>query len=233
MSKKDKKILNFPKKIIVFKNIDKKIHEKWSKNRDLLNYPCPARITIAANPNSGKTNMIKNILIRAKPPYKKIFLLHYDPETKEYDDIPEIVKLDEIPDPKDDELFDGVNKTCLIIDDQEYRYKSKEDLKRLDRLFGYTSTHRFTTIITACQDFFNLPSICRRSSDVFIIWKGSADIESLYYIGRKFGYNKYEFKRLFKHCENKYDNITFDLTTNTIAPIRKNGYETIEKPKEE
>ncbi len=232
MSKKSKN-LNFEKKILVFKNVDKNKHEKWSKNRDWLNFPCPSRIVVSANPNSGKTNLIKNILIRAKPHFKKIILLHYDDESSEYDDIPGAVRISEIPNPKDSKLFNGVDKTCLIIDDYEFKFLSKEKQRYLDRLLGFTSTHRFCTVIISCQDFFNLPPIVRRSSNVFFIWRGTADLDSLYYIGRRLGYNKQEFKGLFKNCTDRYDNLCFDLSLDTPAPIRKNSYEKIEKPKEE
>lgn len=230
MSKKSKN-LNFEKKILVFPNKDKTKREKWSPNRDLLNFPSPKRVLISANPDSGKTNLVKNILVRTKPVYKKIFILHYDPETSEYDDIPEAIRLDEMPDPKD-EMFDGT-KCCLVIDDHEFKFMNKIQLKKLDRLYGYTSTHRFVDIFCCTQDYFNVPPIIRRSSNVFFIWKGSCDLESLMYIGRKLGYNKKEFFKLFNCCTERYDNLCFDFSKDSPAPIRKNSYEKIEKPKEE
>ncbi len=230
MSKKSKH-LNFEKKIIVFPNKDKTKREKWTVNRDLLNFPSPKRVMISANPDSGKTNQVKNILVRTKPVYKRIYLLHYDPETSEYDDI-DAIHLSEIPDPRDSKLFNG-DKCAIIIDDQEYKFKTKDELKRLDRLYGYTSTHRFVDIFCCTQDWFNVPPICRRSSNVFFIWKNSCDTESLCQIGRKLGYNKKTFLSLFKHCTNRFDNLCFDLTTGSPAPIRKNSYEKIEKPTEE
>lgn len=228
--KEIEKARHFPRKVIVFENLDKKSKEKWTKSRDLLNIPAPSRITIAGSPNSGKTNLVKNLLVRANPPYKKIYLVHYDQETEEYDDIPEIIKLDDFPNPRDRELFNGVDKCCLIIDDYEFKFLSKTQLKNLDRLLGFCSSHLYTTILICCQDWFNLPPIIRRSSNVFFVWKNTADLESLYMIGRKFNYKKQEFMDLFKHCKCKYDFLCFDKTNDTPAPVRLNGYEILKNP---
>jgi len=229
---KKHKTITLPKKILVFNNLDKTKREKWSDTRDMINFPSPKRICISANPDSGKTNLIKNILLRTKPPYKRIYLLHYDPETLEYNDIPEIIRLTEIPNPKDPELFDGL-KSALIIDDYEYKYLSKDELKRLDRILGWTSTHRFVDIYVATQDYFNIPTIVRRSSNIHFVWKNSMDVESLVYIGRKYGLNKQQINDLFKTCTSKFDNICFDSTTDTPYKLRKNSYEVLEEPKRE
>ena len=215
-------------KLIVFKNLDKEgWHESWHEGRDLLNFPFPCRILVSANPNSGKTNMIKNILIKAKPFYKRIYLCHYDLTTKEYDDI-DIIKLSSIPNPTE-KYFNPKYKSALIIDDMEFKFMNRDQLKRLDRLWGYASTHRGLTLICATQDFYNLPPVIRRMSDVFFIWKGSSDMTSLSSIGRKFGLNKDEFVKIINNCKNKYDQICFDRTSNSPAKYRLNGYDVLFK----
>ena len=66
-----------PKKILVIPNKDKLgWHERWDSKRDMLNFPHPYRFCISSVPNSGKTNLIKNILLRANPSFKKIYLYH-------------------------------------------------------------------------------------------------------------------------------------------------------------
>ena len=108
-SKYDKKKL--PRRIIPVKCPDKKNHEKWYKGRDLLNIPAPARICCLAPPNSGKKSFIKNLIIRAKPMYEEVIVVHCDAEgTSEYDDV-EAEMLTELPDPKE---FDPDTKKLLI-----------------------------------------------------------------------------------------------------------------------
>ena len=52
-----------PKEIIILKSGDKQNREKWYKGRDLLNFPGGSfRAIISGPPNSGKTNLIKNII---------------------------------------------------------------------------------------------------------------------------------------------------------------------------
>ena len=215
------------KKIRVFKNKDKEgWYEKWTKNRDLMNFPHPFRAIVSAHPGSGKTNMIKNIILAADPHFKRIFLCHYCPETKEYEDL-DIIPLDEIPDPNS-AFFDPKHKSLLIIDDQEFKFMPKAMQRRMDRLWGYTSTHRGLSICCATQNFTNLPPVVRRMSNIFFIWKGTTDIEDLKLIGRKLGLNKEQTLSLFNNCKSRFDQICFDQTIDSPAPIRFNGYDIIE-----
>lgn len=221
----------FKNKIIVFKNRDKEgWYESWNKKRDLLNFPHPYRCVVSANPGSGKTNMIKNLIVRARPHFKKLYLCHFDLETKEYEDV-EVLKLNTLPEAKSI-LFKPTNKSLLIIDDYDYQSLNKTEHKNLRSLFKYTSTHRGLSIIVATQDFFNLPPIIRRLSSVYFIWKGSADLDSLFTIGRRIGFKKDEFKRLLDMCVSKFDNICIDFTPDTFAPLRLNGYTLIKSANE-
>jgi len=216
MKKKDNKL-------IVFKNKDKEgWYEKWDDKRDLLNFPHPWRAIISANPGSGKTNMIKNIILKTKPFFKKIYLCHFDNETKEYDDL-DCLKLDDIPDSRS-ALFKSKQKNLLIIDDYDFGSLNRFQLSDLRSLFKYGSTHKGLSIVVATQDFFALPSIIRRLSNIYFVWKGSCDIDSLYMIGRRIGFKKAEFAELLDLCKCKFDNICIDLTVDTPAPIRLNGY---------
>lgn len=216
--------------IIVFKNKDKEgWYEEWQKGRDLMNFPHPFRMIISANPGSGKTNMIKNVIVRAKPYFKRIYLCHFDEQTKEYDDI-DVIKLDEIPDSRST-LFRPSIKSLLIIDDYDFKSLNYLQLNNLRSLFKYGSTHRGLSIIIATQDFFHVPSIIRRLSNVYFIWRGSSDLDSLWQIGRRVGYTKEEFRQLMDLCCNKFDQICIDMTVSSPAPVRYNGYTLVKSEK--
>ena len=154
--------------------------------------------------------------------FKKIFLCHYDPDTKEYNDV-DVLKLEGLPDSRS-KLFNTKKKNLLIVDDYDFVSLSKNELANLRSLFKYASTHKGISIIIATQDFFNVPSLIRRLSDVYFIWKGSCDLDSLYQIGRRVGFTKSEFKQLMDMCTSKFDNICIDFTVGSPAPVRFNGY---------
>ena len=83
MSRKNDKL---PDKILIIPNADKEFHEVVDQT-NLANMPHPNRIAFIANPNSGKTLAIKNVLLRSFPPYERIIVFHADPTSEEYNDI--------------------------------------------------------------------------------------------------------------------------------------------------
>ncbi len=221
MSSNKKKL---PNKILIIPSKEKKWHEKWYNNRDYLDFPHPFRIVIASSVNCGKTNLVKNILLRCSPPFKKIYLYHYDIDCEEYDDI-DIIKLEKLPNAKSD-MFKKNIKSILIIEDCKIL---KSQLDNLDRLFGYTSTHKGLSIIIISQNFYSLPPIIRRMSNIFAVWKKSSDFESLYAIGRKFNLDKKTFKEILNHCKSNFDFILFDQTPHIPYSIRYNAYTPLTK----
>ena len=69
--------------IIIIPNDDNKFHEDCDYD-DLCNFPHPFRLILVGPPNSGKTNIIYNILIHKKPPFERILIFHNCPTTLEY-----------------------------------------------------------------------------------------------------------------------------------------------------
>ena len=88
-----------PNTIIPIDNPDKLFHERWTNRRNLLNFPHPFRAVMLGPPNVGKTTICKNIILKAKPEFEEIFVIHCDPTyTQEYDDLGEgCTVLEEIP----------------------------------------------------------------------------------------------------------------------------------------
>jgi ribosome biogenesis GTPase A len=243
MSKKSiknklKKKLNvkLPKKILPIPNKDKKgFFEKWTPRRDLMNIIHPFRVLIFGKPNAGKSTIIKNIVLRAKPQFEKIIIIHYDASnTKEYDDIKEendnesFIMMNDIPNPRDNKLFDPKIKKLLIFDDIEYKTLNKSETNKLDRCFGYLSTHKNTSICLASQNMTNIPVAVRRMSNFMIMFK-VPDLELLFLFARKIGIKKDDFYKLVnKYIKTYHDSLWFDMTLGSPAEVRRNCYEVID-----
>jgi hypothetical protein len=215
----------FPNVILPMPNPDKKFDERWFDGRNLLNFPHSFRALFAGIPNSGKTTMIKNIIIRANPEFERIVVVHGDTEdTLEYDDIG-CEMTDTIPAIED---YDGEEKVLLVIDDIDFSCLSKTELKNLERTFGYVSSHKNVSICITSQDVFRLPKFVRRYCNIFCVWK-IKDSDNVGVLNRRLGLRKNVLFELFqKHLHKPIDNLIFDYTKNTPYPLRKNGFELIE-----
>tara|TARA_B110000902_G_scaffold113995_1_gene134226 strand:+ start:4584 stop:5246 length:663 start_codon:yes stop_codon:yes gene_type:complete len=212
-----------PDELIVIPNADKKFHEKWHKGRNMLNFPHPFRAVCLGPPNKGKSTTVKNILLRADPPFEEVKVIHCDGDyTKEYEDV-DADMLSEIPAPAE---WGGVVKTLVILDDLELKGMSKEQKRNLDRLVGYVSTHKNISVILCSQDPFNVPPIVRRCSNLWILYEGT-DRDSVAQLSRKAGYTKEQFDILFDKCTEFHDSIWLDKTSKSPYPLRKNGFEII------
>ena len=224
MKKKLKK-LRLPNKIIPMPNADKKFHERWDEGRNMLNIPHPYRLVAVGPPNSGKTTVVKNLLLRAKNEFKEVFVIHCDGQfTKEYDDV-DVEMLDHIPLPTH---WEGLVKTLVIIDDFDLTTLDKQQRGNLDRLFGYVSTHKNISVILCSQNFTNVPPIVRRCANFFVIWRTN-DLNAMSNVGHKSGLEPAKFKSIFYNdMKNSRDSLWIDLTDNSPYPVRKNGYEVID-----
>ena len=112
------KKMRLPNELFMIPNLDKKFHEKWDDGRNKLNFPHPWRAVFLGPPNSGKTTTIKHIILRAKPQFEEVVVIHCDSDfTQEQDDI-DCEMLSEIPNPED---WEGKVKTLVILDDIEYK----------------------------------------------------------------------------------------------------------------
>lgn len=226
-----------PQELIHIKNKDKSFHESWSPGEDPLNFPHPFRILFASGgkPNMRKTNTLKNVIIRQFPPFEKIYLVHCGGfATEEYDDF-NAELLEELPEPYDDELFPRKRKTLLILEDLNYTNMNRPTKTKLDRLYGYTSTHQSLTIMTTVQGFFQIPHIVRQMSNVIVLWKTKC-IDSMDIIRRRIDMKKEMFYPLIeKYLIEKHDALWIDDTIESPYPIRINGFQILhpEEHKEE
>lgn len=215
------KLPELPDSLIFLPNADKEYHEEWHPGRNPLNFPHPFRCLLAGPPNSGKSTLVKNIILRADPPFERVVVVHCDAEqTAEYEDM-DAEMLSKIPAP---DSWDGEKKTMVCLDDLDYQSMSKEQKGCLDRLIGYASTHRNLSVCLAVQDAFSLPVIVRRCSNLFVLWKG-IDLDSMKQLARKVGLNVKEFASLIDRHGGERNSLWFDLTSKTPYPLRRNGFE--------
>ena len=214
-----------PNAIIPIQNSDKKFHESWTSFRDWLDFPHPFRKILASKPNSGKTTVIKNILIRTSlgtHPFEHVIVVHCDPDmTSEYSDVQHLTLLSEIPRVQD---FQGVCKTLVILEDLNYLSMTKEQKGRLERLFGYASTHKNISCMLTAQDPFRILPAVRRCTNVFVLWRHH-DQTMIQTLAAKTGCSAESLRRMMEeHLIEPHDSLWIDLTPNTPAPFRKNGY---------
>ena len=230
MKKKGKRKVNLPNEILALPNLDKAFHEKWTKGRNMLNIPHPFRAVALGPPNCGKGTVVKNLLLRADPPFEEIFCIHCDPDfTQEWDDV-DTQMLKDIPAPDE---WEGEKKTLVILDDLEFKGMNKTQRRNLDRLYGFVSTHKNISCILCSQDAFNVPPIVRRCSNLWVLWR-CPDLDAMAVCARKTGMKSGSFNSIFNQLMlGPHDSLWLDMTSKSPYPKRKNGFTLITKKDEE
>jgi len=221
-------LTSLPQKIIPFVNRDKGFHERWEEKRDWLDIPHPFRMVLASKPNGGKTTVILNIILRvamSPRPFEKLIVVHCDPgQTQEYNDVQADV-IANIPAPEE---FSSHQKTLCILEDLNYLNMPQAQKGRLERLYGYASTHKNVSCILTAQDPFRILPTVRRCTNIFVLWNNH-DMDMVKNIARKTGLSAEQLQAVLdKECTGAHDCLWIDFTDNTPAPFRKNGYQKLE-----
>jgi hypothetical protein len=223
-----KKLGRAPKKLVIIKNPDKKAHESYSKGDSPLRFPHPFRCCILGGVNSGKSLIVKNVIMAhqaKKPKFKQVIIIHGDPSTLEYKDIEPTQIRSSIP--EIDELDRDIKK-LLVFDDTGFSDLSKDDMRKISDLWRHGSTHRNTSIILGHQAFFRVPSIIRTCTNVFIVFK-PRDLDSLACVGRRIGLKKETIVSLFQTELSAYrDCLTVNLCPSAPHVFWKNHFTPLE-----
>lgn len=208
--------------LVVIHNKDKTWHEKWTDGRNWCNFPHPFRCLLIGTPGCGKTSAAQNILINQNPPFEELIIVHVDKDySEEWDNCEPTEITSEIPDFR---KIDGKVKKLIVFEDIEFSHMNPKQLGALSRLWGYCSTHKNTSIISCQQDPSAIPSIMRRLSSIFVLWK-ALDMKILDLYASKFGIPKGAIQKLMaKYCKNNWDGIWLDNTSGSPAPIRLNCF---------
>jgi ABC-type cobalamin/Fe3+-siderophores transport system ATPase subunit len=229
--RKKKRVPNLGNHIQIIKNGDKHHNESWNtkSKKNIANFPSPSRICLLGPCGTGKTMLIKNLIMAQRPMFDEVFLVHEDAGvTDDYKGFDLTAEFDDMPD-LDFWDYDGkFKKRALIIDDLELTSAHKERKKNLAIAFRYASTHKGLTIYFAHQSFFSIMPLVKKMSNVFILWKPRARNE-LAMIENRVGMEKGTLKKLFKtEATGHRDSICIDLNEGTPARVRKNIWEEIE-----
>jgi hypothetical protein len=232
--KKKPKIMKLPNRMIVIKNAEKdkgNWMEKWDKpkNRSPGHIIHPFRLLALGGVGRGKTNSCKNIFLRhqsSAKKFKQLYIITCSEDSREWLDCEPNAVLTDIPDL---DMFDGVEKTCVILDDFETMKMSKDQLRKLSTLMRFVSSHRNVSCILSYQSFFDTPGICRKVANAFMIYKPNSRQE-MHSIANRVGIDGDKMKHLFKHeITGTYDHLFVDKTIGTPYSLRKNIYEIIEE----
>jgi len=227
MSKKNNIIIpKLERKIVKLPNPvkDKFVKEKWTKGRNLALFPHPTRIIFCGNVGTGKTTTAMNVFLAhqsSNRPFEELYIATCTTDNLEYQRLEPTAVMSVLPDPT---TFDIKKKTLLIIDDFEFAKMNKRDANLISTLFRYTSSHCNLSIYLCFQSFFNIPSICRKLSTVYVLWKPRSKLE-LTLMANRAGIDVDILRQMFNEiCQSHYDSITIDHTVRTPAKFRLNIY---------
>jgi len=222
---------NLPSKLMVFDSADKADHETWDcpPNRGMAQFPRPWRCINIAGVSCGKTSLTKNLIIHGD--FDRIVLIHLDPDTQEYEDLdlPDEDIISEIPgieffDPPEPDDPNEEPKpwyTLVVMEDLDFD-QNKYEKAAASKLFRYISTHRNVSCCLNFQNFTSLPPIVRRLSNIFDVYRMD-DLVQADIVGRRIGLKKGVLQEMINQlCETRFDFITFDKTTGSPWPLRKN-----------
>jgi len=212
---------DLPQEIIVIPNADKTWHEKPDEN-DLANLPHPSRAIFCAEPNNGKTLILKNCLIHARPIFDRIVIYHVDPSSEEYGD----VDAEYVQDIPEVDFFDKSLKNLFILEDINFNRLKQDQKDLVDRYYGSFSTHHSISVWSTFQRAFSCPPEIRDMSNIIFLWN-SKNKRAMSDLSSRFGIDADDLKYIFKNiCNKKYDFLVID-STRPDKLLRKNLFQII------
>lgn len=220
---------SLPRCIVPFENADKSsFMENWAQkgsSPDLLDFPKSFRCCLMAQPNCGKTTIVKNILAHCHPPFEEVIVVHQDTESKDYDDLGEYEMCSLIPTPEElaERAHENPGPRLIIIEDLPMQMLTPQQQMCLDRLFGYASSHLNYSVMLTCQNWSTLHPTVRRMANIFILGNLN-DQASMRQLCTRVGVPLKTFTQLLAKLRNMHDTLWIDRTISSPAPYRINGY---------
>lgn len=235
-----------PHRLLVFDNPEKRGHRRAGPHKAAPDWPF--RLLLSGPPGRGKRNMLLNLIFQLlEPPPSAIHIVHYDPETIEYnvledlgvpiwfysvDDLPSAENLSKPGDPHIGEHAEGPadegepvggdwgDSPLVIIDEVTAETLSPESKHRLERLLNYCSTHHNASVAYSIQSAMAVPPPSRRAFDHYCLWKQhDSAVDAM--ISTRAGVPPGLLHELFEDlCQKPHDSIWIDSTRNADDPYR-------------
>ena len=226
-----------PKEIVPIRCSDKRGVEHWDEKRakDLADFPSPFRMLLLGPPNTGKSTLIKNIILHIRPRFKEVYVVHPDADvSREYDDLEPTEKFTDIPPLEFWNNNEGPYvKRALVIDDLEYTAATKQRLHDLALTFRYCSSHKGLSVFLAHQSWFDTPVIVKKMSNIYVVYRPRARNE-LAMIENRVGLPQDSMKEIFDTiATGPMDSICVDLTRDSPAKLRVNVWHPVELAEQE
>ena len=162
---------------MLFINLDK---DRWQNTIDYedetTNIRQGSRYIICGTPNSGKTSLLKKMLINSES-FDKIYIMHYEGsrefECLNYNYIENFSELSNI-----DLKNEALTKKILIIIEDVNKINNKDYL-HLEPILSYYCSHLGITLIMLSQTPYMLDINLRRKIDVYLLFGGGCDVSFL------------------------------------------------------
>ena len=106
----------------------------------------------------------------------------------------------------------------------------KEQRGYLERLVGYTSTHKNVSVMITTQDPFRILPTVRRCMNIFVLWNNH-DQDMLRTLARKTGKSVELLEHVLTvHCQEPHDSVWIDLTPGFAGSVPKERVRTFDTP---
>ena len=210
--------------LLVFENPDK-VGAGERSGKEPFMPTWPFRMLLTGPPHSGKRNALLNIAVRLDPPPTKIFVVHLDPSTKEYEILSDIAPTemftpDEPPNFSELEEDDGGNgRPLVIIDEVASKLMPTQARKELTQLLTYGSTHKNTSVMLCFQNLTSIDPAQRRCFNMFAIWP-NVDDAVINLAAHRVGVPPEEMSDLMSLCKTQQDFIVVDTSRAPSDPYR-------------
>lgn len=152
----------------IFTNADKDGWRKQIKNTHPNELTPASRILIAGQPNSGKTNILKQLIVNS-PAFDKIFIKKTHHLSNEFEEIYHtcLNSFEEFS-----QVYETDKSMRVLVILEDTNYMSTKDAEKVEALFSFFASHYGWVVVVVSQTPFSIPVNIRRLLDTFFIFSG-------------------------------------------------------------
>lgn len=219
MKKDSSTQVKFGDHFIITPNKDKISREKPIP--DEPNYIPWYLMLMMARPDSGKSEHIKNLIIKAYDvgrPFERMIVIHGEDaeqclEYEDYSEIAQIISIDDCPPSINELRLNREQKNLIVLEDVPATTSSKAVNCFIDSVYRLAS-HFNCCVIYTTQNLSKVSMTARRCATHLIIWRPS-NMRDISIICRQIGEEPHDLKRMLDACPDyKHDGILIDIMGN-------------------